>query len=72
MQIADDELDKTLNKIINELPERQKSVLLLHKVDGLKYNEISERMNISKNTIENHMSRALKTIRQKLGIIYVH
>jgi len=39
----------------------------MHKVDGLKYSEIAERLNISVNTIENHMSRALKTIREKLG-----
>jgi len=40
---------------------------MLHKVEGLKYSEIAERLNISVNTIENHMSRALKTIREKLG-----
>jgi len=65
-----EELDKELNKIIDELPDRQKEVILLRKIDGLKYSEISERMNISRNTIENHMSRALKTIRLKLGNYY--
>jgi len=49
------------------LPPRQKEVYMLHRVEGLKYNEIAERLNISVNTIENHMSRALKTIREKLG-----
>ena len=33
----------------------------------LEYNEIAELLNLSVNTIENHMSRALKTIREKLG-----
>jgi RNA polymerase sigma-70 factor (ECF subfamily) len=62
-----DELTKKLDEIIRELPKRQKEVFLLHRVEGLKYNEIAERLQISVNTIENHMSRALKTIRKKLG-----
>jgi RNA polymerase sigma-70 factor (ECF subfamily) len=61
------ELTNTLDEIVQALPMRQKEVYLLHKVKGLKYNEIAELLNISANTIENHMSRALKTIRRKLG-----
>jgi RNA polymerase sigma-70 factor (ECF subfamily) len=61
------ELTEKLEDIINHLPDRQKSVYLLHKVEGLKYSEIAARLNISVNTIENHMSRAFKTIRKKLG-----
>src|ERR1035437_3379738 len=61
------ELKTKLDEIINALPQRQKEVYLLHRVEGLKYNEIAERLNISVKTIETHMSRALKTIREKLG-----
>jgi RNA polymerase sigma-70 factor (ECF subfamily) len=67
LQIEYHELDEKLDEIINALPGRQKEVYLLHRVEGLKYAEIAERMNISINTIENHMSRALKTIRKKLA-----
>lgn len=72
------ELTNKLNKIIAGLPQRQKEVYLLHKVECLKYSEIAERLNISVNTIENHMSRALKTIRKNLGdyslitILFLH
>jgi RNA polymerase sigma-70 factor (ECF subfamily) len=62
-----DELTNKLDDIIQTLPPRQKEVYLLHRVEGLKYSEIAEQLNISENTIENHMSRALKTIRAKLG-----
>jgi RNA polymerase sigma-70 factor (family 1) len=61
------ELTTKLDEIINTLPQRQKEVYLLHRVEGLKYTEIAKRLNISVNTIETHMSRALKTIREKLG-----
>jgi RNA polymerase sigma-70 factor (ECF subfamily) len=61
------ELTDKLERILNELPQRQKEVYLMHRVEGLKYIQIAELLKISVNTIENHMSRALKTIRQKLG-----
>jgi RNA polymerase sigma-70 factor (ECF subfamily) len=67
MEIEYIELTNRLGEIIKALPPRQKEVYLLQKVEGLKYNEIADRLNISVNTIENHMSRALKTIREKLG-----
>jgi RNA polymerase sigma-70 factor (ECF subfamily) len=67
VELEYNELTNKLDEIIKELPKRQKEVYLLHKVEGLKYNEIAERLNISVNTIENHMSHALKTIRKKLG-----
>lgn len=61
------ELETRLEEIINGLPQRQKEIYLMHKVEGLKYAEIAERLNLSVNTIENHMARALRTIRDKLG-----
>lgn len=60
------ELTKKLDEIVNNLPQRQKEVYMLHMVKGLKYHEIAEILNISINTIENHMSRAFITIRKKL------
>jgi RNA polymerase sigma-70 factor (family 1) len=67
IELEYNELTNKIDEIIKALPQRQKEVYLLHKVEGLKYNEIAERLNISLNTVENHMSRALKTIRTKLG-----
>ena len=67
LQLEYNELEEKLTSIIHSLPERQREVYLLHRMEGLKYSEISERLNISVNTIENHMSRVLKTIREKFG-----
>jgi len=61
------ELKNKLDLVIEALPLRQKEVYLLHRIEGLKYSEIAERLNISVKTIENHMARALTTIREKLG-----
>jgi RNA polymerase sigma-70 factor (ECF subfamily) len=67
VQLEFSELTTRLDEIVRSLPQRQREVYLLHRVDGLKYSEIAERLGISVNTIENHMSRALKTIREKIG-----
>jgi RNA polymerase sigma-70 factor, ECF subfamily len=67
LELEYSELRKKLEEIIKALPQRQIEVYMLHRVEGLKYNVISERLHISVNTVENHMSRALKTIRKKLG-----
>lgn len=67
VELEFNELTIKLGEIIETLPQRQKEVYVLHRVEGLKYKVISERLHISVNTIENHMSRALKTIREKLG-----
>jgi RNA polymerase sigma-70 factor (family 1) len=71
IELEYNELTKKLDEIIKALPQRQKEVYLLHRVEGLKYNEIAERLNITVKTIENHMSRSLKTIREKLGNYYL-
>lgn len=66
IDMGNNRLSYNLNEIINELPGRQKEVYTLHNIEGLKYSEISKRLNISINTVENHMARALKAIRLKL------
>jgi RNA polymerase sigma-70 factor, ECF subfamily len=66
-EIEFNELSDKLDGIINKLPQRQKEVYQLHKIEGLTYKQIAERLNISVNTIENHMATALKTIRKNLG-----
>jgi RNA polymerase sigma-70 factor (ECF subfamily) len=65
-QIEFNELKTQAEKLIDNLPERQKQVYLLHREEGLTYIEIAEQMGISKNTVENHMVKALKYLRQNM------
>ncbi|QDO95194.1 RNA polymerase sigma-70 factor [Formosa sediminum] len=63
------DFDKMLNLLITEvdkLPEQCKKVFLLGKKDGLKYREIAEELNISIKTVERHMTKALKRLRENL------
>ena len=50
-------------KLIDELPERCKQVLLLHKVQGLSYVEIANELGISIKTVESQMRIAYIKIR---------
>ena len=65
-QIEFNELNTQSEKLIANLPERQRQVYLLHREEGLTYAEIAEQLRISKNTVENHMVKALKYLRQNM------
>jgi RNA polymerase sigma-70 factor (ECF subfamily) len=49
---------------IDRLPAKRREILLLSKRDGLSYAEIARRMGISQNTVHNHMTKALRTLRE--------
>ncbi|MBP1663805.1 MAG: polymerase sigma-70 factor, expansion family 1 [Bacteroidetes bacterium] len=63
--IARAELEAKLWKMIDELPERQREIFLMAKRDGMAYKEIAEETGLSVKTVENHVTRALKSLRQK-------
>lgn len=65
-EIEFNELNRHVEKLIENLPARQKRVYLFHREQGLTYPEIAEEMGISRNTVENHMVKALKYLRQNL------
>jgi len=49
---------------ISQLPEKTRIVFVLSKMDGLSYNEIAEKLNISPKTVDNQMGRAFKHLRK--------
>ncbi len=52
-----------LNKAINQLPPQQKLVYSMSREEGLKYEEIADQLNLSKNTVKAHLKKALSTLR---------
>lgn len=63
---SDDDIEKILNKAIDKLPEKCREIFIKSRVEGKKYKEIANELNISINTVENQMSIALKKMRVEL------
>lgn len=49
---------------IDSLPKKCRRILLMNKVQGMKYSEIADELRISENTVRNQMAKALKTIKK--------
>lgn len=56
-----------LNMCIEDLPERCKHVFIENKISGLKYKEVADKFNISLKTVEGHISRAIKMLKDCMG-----
>jgi len=61
------EIQKQATVAITKLTDRQREIYLLHREENLTYREIAEKLNISVNTVANHMANALKLIRKQLN-----
>ena len=61
------ELEEKIMAAIDSLPEKGREVFILSRFEGMKYKEIAEKLNISVNTVETHMSRAINTLRKSLS-----
>ena len=61
-----DEYQELAAEAISALPPKRRQVFLLSREQGLSYKEIAERLGISKNTVEIHMVKAMKSLHQHL------
>ena len=62
-----DELQDAATNAIAELPPRTREVFIMSRERGLKYLEIAEILGITVKAVEANMSRALKSLREKLS-----
>lgn len=67
--MQESEFRDQLNQAIADLPEKQRVVFLLNRIDGKKYSEIAEMLNISVKAVEKRMHKALVVLREKIGKI---
>ena len=61
---------ETLLRAINQLPDAQRLVFTLHKIEGKSYNEIGEITNKSLSSVESLMFRAKKNLQKILEYYY--
>jgi RNA polymerase sigma-70 factor, ECF subfamily len=60
------ELEDRIAKAIEQLPEQCRLVFKLSRFEELKYQEIADQLEISVKTVENHIGKALKLMREHL------
>jgi RNA polymerase sigma-70 factor (ECF subfamily) len=57
------ELEENIQKLLGGLSQKAGLVFRMKKIDGLKYKEIAEILDISEKTVENHITKAVKQIK---------
>ncbi|TCC88355.1 RNA polymerase sigma-70 factor [Pedobacter hiemivivus] len=61
--LLEKELLKTYDEAIENLPPQKKIIYQMSRNEEMSHDEIAEKLNISKNTVKNHMVEATKFIR---------
>jgi RNA polymerase sigma-70 factor (ECF subfamily) len=56
-----------LMNAIEALPEKTRVIFLMSRLEDLTYNEIAERLSLSVKTVEGHMIKALKSLRESVS-----
>src|SRR5690606_8488136 len=63
--IASQENKKILDSLLDKLPPQRRMVFTLCKLEGKSYREVGELLNISENTVNDHIRRANITLKQR-------
>lgn len=66
VRAAADRLEDRFRQWIEELPDRQREALVLSRFEALSHDEIASVMDISPRTVNNHIVRALKHLRERI------
>jgi RNA polymerase sigma-70 factor (family 1) len=67
LDIEYNSLVETTNQIIKQLPSKQKNILLLSIEEQLSTEQIAQKLNISKKTVENYLAMAKSSLRKSLA-----
>ncbi|QWX83472.1 sigma-70 family RNA polymerase sigma factor [Cellulophaga sp. HaHaR_3_176] len=55
-----------LNPLLDKLPEKRREILLMNKLQEMNIDQIAEELNLSKQTVKNQLSSALRQIKVEL------
>lgn len=65
------ELMEIIHRHIDQMPEQRRRVFTMSRIEGLRNEEIAQRLNISKRTVETHISVALAELRRLMLLTVV-
>ena len=69
-EVLFNELLSFLESLIERLPERQREIFKLSRLKGLTYRQIAGQLNITENTVDTQIRRALEFVRNKYNSHY--
>jgi RNA polymerase sigma-70 factor (ECF subfamily) len=61
-----DEIKSSIERIVAGLPEKRQQIFILSRRDGLSNKEIAQQLNISCKTVEDHITHAIKYIKNEM------
>ncbi len=64
--LEEKEFKNKLDEVIGEMPEKQREVFLMNRIEEMTYQEIADRLELSVKAIEKRMHGALNHIRQRI------
>lgn len=67
LSVLKSELADQIQSAIESLPPRSKLIFGLIRIDGMKYKEVAEHLDLSVKTVENQMTIAIKKLREELS-----
>lgn len=65
-QVFFKETDAIVQAAIDQLPPQRQKIYRLCKIEGLSYDEVSKQLNIGRSTVQDHMVKANKFIKETL------
>lgn len=66
-KLIENEMEEAMQEALNHLTPQRKKVYYLRNYEGLSYSEIARRLNLSQNTVRNHLSASIQFIREHLN-----
>lgn len=67
-ELNTEELSQKVWRLVEELPERRRTIFILYRKHGLSYSEIAEVLGIARKTVENQMGKSLQFLREHLDL----
>ena len=65
-EIEFDDLSAIIDRAIDQLPDKRQLIFKLSRKEGLTNEEIAKKLNISKKTVENQITHAIKFLREQI------
>ena len=65
--IEEKELESWFKAVLNQLPQKRKDIFLMSRFEDLSYKEIAKKLNISENTVDTQIRRALLFLKSEFN-----